>query len=158
VRPFLLKRTAPTLVVLVLLAVAAPAASGYVHGALSGSITQSVQEHPTTAISLQVKGKKIRVTSAALYLKCDADPALTPTISTPLAKIRRGSAGYRKTGTFAITGRMPVATSAGTVSLLYLFQGSVLKKSVVGSIHAETFIQNGSERCDDESQFRAAKG
>jgi hypothetical protein len=147
------------LLALALLAAAAPAASGYVHGALTGSITESVQEHPTTTISLQVKGKKIRVTSAGLYLKCDGlDPALTPTISTPMAKIRRGTAGYRKTGTFAITGRMPVATSAGTVSLLYLFQGSVLKKSVVGSIHAETFIQNGSERCDDESQFRAAKG
>jgi hypothetical protein len=154
-----LKRTAPILLALVLLAAVAPAASGYVHGALSGSITESVQEHPTTAISLLVKGKKIRVTGAGLYLKCDGlDPALTPTISTPMAKIRRGTAGYRKTGTFAITGRMPVMTAAGTVSLLYDFEGSVLRKSVVGTVKAETFIQDGSERCDDESQFRAAKG
>jgi hypothetical protein len=148
---------APILIALALLAIVAPPASGYVHGGLSGLITESVQEHPTTTISLQVKGKKIRVTSAGLYLKCDQDPALTPTISTPLAKIRRGSAGYRKTGTFAITRRIPVATAAGTVSLLYTFQGSVLKKSVVGSIKAETFIQDGSERCDDESNFKATK-
>jgi hypothetical protein len=145
------KRAVPMMLCLVSLAAAGAAtASSHVHGALTGSIRESVQEHPTTAISLTVKGKKIKITSAELYLKCDeaGQAALTPTISTPAAKIKHG--------TFLIVGRMPVATSVGIVSLLYQFQGSVLKKKVVGSIHAETFIQDGSERCDDESSFGAS--
>jgi hypothetical protein len=146
-------RRALPILLLCLVALAAAggaAASKHVHGALSGSIRESVQEHPTTAISLTVKGKKIKVTSAALYMKCSeiGQPALTPTISTPASKIKHG--------TFHISGRMQAETSVGPVDLLYDFQGSVLKKKVVGEIQAETFIQNGSERCDDESSFSAS--